>query len=68
MKEGSTKTKRARDTMRAEYDFSAGVRGKYVRARRRQAKAIVLDPDVARRFKTSKAVNDALRAVLRAQK
>jgi hypothetical protein len=68
MKESNTKTKRARDTMRAEYDFSGGVRGKYARAYRQETNVIVLDPDVARRFKTSKAVNDALRAVLRAQK
>jgi hypothetical protein len=66
MKEGTTKVKRARDTMRAQYDFSAGVRGKYASAH--PAKVILLDPDVARRFKTSKAVNDALRAVLRDQK
>ena len=60
--------KRARDTMRAEYDFSSGQRGKYASAYRRETNVVVLDPDVARRFKTSKAVNDALRAVLRTQK
>jgi hypothetical protein len=54
--------------MRTEYDFSAGVRGKYANVYRRGTNVALLDPDVARRFKTSKAVNDALRAVLRAQK
>ena len=68
MKEGNTKAKRARDTMRAEYDFSGGERGKHAQAYRQGTNVIVLDPDVARRFKTSKAVNDALRAVLRTEK
>ncbi len=49
--------------MRAEYDFSAGVRGKYA-ARCAGAPAIVvLDSDVAELFPDSKAVNDALRAL-----
>ena len=51
--------------MRAEYDFSGGVRGKFSAAYRRGSSVVVLEPDVARRFRSSKAVNDALRNVLR---
>ena len=50
--------------MRAEYDFSNAVRGKYARAFRESTNVVVLEPDVAARFKNSRAVNEALRAVL----
>lgn len=43
--------------MRAEYDFSNGVRGAVINAR-------FLDPDLAETFPDSKSVNDALRALL----
>ncbi len=46
---------------RAEYDFSTGTRGKYAASVARASNVIVLDPDVARRFKTGAAVNRALR-------
>ena len=52
--------------MRPEYDFSNAVRGKYHRAYKDSSNVIVLEPDVAARFKTSRAVNAALRAVLKA--
>lgn len=52
------------------YDFaqmSSGVRGKYAAAYRRGTNLARLDPDIANAaFATDKAVNDALRAVLRA--
>ena len=51
--------------MRAEYDFSPGVRGKYVSRLARGTNVVVLDPDVAEVFRTTKAVNDALREHLR---
>ena len=51
--------------MRAEYDFSHGVRGKYASRLARGTNVVVLDPDVADVFKTTKAVNDALRQHLR---
>ena len=54
--------------MRPEYDFSEAVRGKHHRAYQRGSNIVVLEPDVAARFKNSRAVNDALRAVLRAVK
>ncbi|MDE2258349.1 MAG: hypothetical protein KGK05_11345 [Xanthomonadaceae bacterium] len=64
MKKPVTKVKKPRDTMRAEYDFSNAVRGKYARAFRESTNVVVLEPDVAARFKNSRAVNEALRAVL----
>jgi len=56
------------DDMRAEYDFdySKAVRGKYYRRLLREgANVVVLDPDVARAFRSSAAVNEALRSLLR---
>lgn len=50
--------------MRAEYDFSGGVRGKYVAQLRRGSNVVILDPEVAEAFPDSKSVNDALRAIL----
>jgi hypothetical protein len=50
--------------MRAEYDFSGGVRGKYVDQYRRGTNVVLLDPEVAEAFPDSKSVNDALRALL----
>ena len=49
--------------MLKEYDFSRGVRGKYVRRFSSGTMAIVLDPDVARVFSDAKSVNEALRAL-----
>ena len=51
------------DTMREEYDFSSGVRGKHHEAYRRGTNVILLDPDVAEVFRDSAAVNAALRAL-----
>ncbi len=59
----------AEDELLPEYDFaqmSGGVRGKYVAAYRRSHHLVRLDPDVAKAFTTDAAVNEALRAVLRA--
>ena len=52
------------DEMRPEYDFSQGVRGKYAARFARGTNVVLLAPDVAEVFKTSKAVNDALRSQL----
>jgi len=64
-----TSTKRAapngtQDEMRPEYDFSGGVRGKYVQRYRRGTNIVLLDPEVAAAFPDSTSVNDALRALL----
>ena len=46
-----------------EYDFSGGVRGKYVGRFAKGSNVVVLDPDVARVFTDSESVNQALRAL-----
>ena len=53
------------DEMRPEYDFSGGGRGKYAAHFARGTNVVVLAPDVAEAFKTSRAVNDALRSQLK---
>jgi hypothetical protein len=50
--------------MLEEYDFSGGVRGKYVGRFSQGSNVIVLDPDVARVFTDSESVNQALRALV----
>ena len=57
-------TKPASDDMRAEYDFSKGVRGRYAERYREGTNIVVLDPDVAAKFKDSESVNAALRTLL----
>jgi hypothetical protein len=62
------KTTVSSDEMRAEYDFdySKAVRGKYYRRLLKEgANVVVLDPDVAKAFRSSAAVNEALRSLLR---
>ncbi|MFQ5668561.1 MAG: hypothetical protein ACE5I7_19320 [Candidatus Binatia bacterium] len=57
------------DELREEYDFASmegGVRGKYAERLRGGANIVVLEDDVATAFPTDAAVNEALRAVLRA--
>jgi len=61
----SAKTPPTNDEMRQEYDFTGGVRGKYAARFEEASNVIVLAPDVAEVFKTSKAVNDALSTQLR---
>ena len=51
------------DAMRPEYDFSGGVRGKYLPRLAKGANVVVLDSDMAKVFPNSKAVNDALRVL-----
>ena len=57
-------SKRGTHEMRAEYDFSGGVRGKYVDRYRRGTNVVLLDPELAEAFPDSKSVNDALRALV----
>ena len=57
------KETRRDDEMRAYYDFSGGVRGKYARRYAEGTNVVVLDPDVSRLFPNGKAVNETLRAV-----
>ena len=51
--------------MRAEYDFSGGVRGKYAKRYAQGTNLVMLEPDVADAFPTARAVNAALRKLLR---
>lgn len=53
------------DEMQAEYDFSAGVRGKYATRFAQGSNVVVLEPDVAEVFATADDVNAALRALIR---
>jgi hypothetical protein len=56
-----------RDDLRPEYDFdySKAVRGKYSkRLLREGANVVVLEPDIAKVFGDSAAVNEALRSLL----
>jgi hypothetical protein len=52
------------EDMLPEYDLSGGVRGKYVDRYRQGTNVVLLDPDVAAKFRDSKAVNDALRSLV----
>ena len=56
------------DEMRAEYDFSQGVRGKYAERFKKGSNVVVLDPDVAAEFDSYEAVNRALRSYLAKRK
>lgn len=51
------------DEMRAEYDFSGGVRGKYAERYAKGTNVVLLDPDVAEVFRDQASVNRALRAL-----
>ena len=52
------------DEMLDEYDFTGGVRGKYVDRVANRKNVIVLEPDVAEVFTDSESVNQALRGLL----
>jgi hypothetical protein len=51
--------------MRAEYDFSGGVRGKHAAQYASGTNVVLLEPDVADAFPTAADVNKTLRAVSR---
>ena len=75
MKKASKSAKPARrkvaepagDSLRPQYDFSGGVRGKYAGrfAAGEPVRVVVLAPDVAEAFTSARAVNAALRRVLK---
>jgi hypothetical protein len=61
------KEKKTSDELRPEYnfDYSKAVRGKYYkRILEEGANVVMLEPDVAKAFVDSAAVNDALRSLL----
>jgi len=49
--------------LRAEYDFSGGLRGKYTRRYAEGTNLVLLEPDVAAVFPDAEAVNTSLRAL-----
>jgi hypothetical protein len=58
-------------SMKKEYDFSKGVRGKYAKKYETGTNIVLLEPDVAKVFKTPTLVNQALRSltqIIKAQK
>ncbi len=62
MKKAKKKTK-SNDRIRAEYDFTGGVRGKYAQRYAAGSNVVVLDPDVAQMFPTARSVNSTLRTL-----
>jgi hypothetical protein len=57
------KAKVADPDMRAEYDFTGAVRGKYFERYRESSNVVVLDPDVSEAFPNAASVNQALRVL-----
>lgn len=53
------------DTMRDEYAFSGGVRGKHAATFAEGSNLVFLDPDVAEVFRDSASVNEALRILVK---
>jgi hypothetical protein len=62
--QGKTR-RRAVAPLRAQYDFSAGIRGKYAKRIPPGTYLVLLDPDLAQAFRSEGAVNRALRQYLR---
>jgi hypothetical protein len=62
-----TKAHSENDEMRSSYnfDYSQAARGKYYRQTLAGAGIVMLEPDVAKVFRSSAAVNEALRGLLR---
>ena len=54
-----------RDTMRPEYDFRGGVRGKYAARYPQGSIVVTLAPDVAAVYPSANAANAALRKLIR---
>lgn len=60
------------DELRPEYDMKSllkgGVRGKYATRYRAGTNLVLLEPDVAKAFPNEKAVNEALKLVMKLKK
>lgn len=52
------------DEMRPEYDLRGGVRGKYYERYQQGTNVVLLEPDLAKIFRDSDTVNEALRRYL----
>jgi len=68
MSEKIAESDKYKDTMRSEYDFSGGVRGKYVDRFPKDVVMVTLAPDVAEAFPDAASVNEALRVLIKAAK
>lgn len=53
--------------MRAEYDFTNAVRGKYAKRFAEGTNVVLLAPDVAAEFPTATSANRALREVIKSK-
>jgi hypothetical protein len=66
------KTIEINDELRPEYDLKSllkdGIRGKYAQTYRAGTNLVLLEPDVAKAFPDEKAVNEALRLVIKLTK
>ena len=59
-----SKARQPAEEMRAEYDFSRGVRGKYYERYKKGTNLVLLEPDIAKAFPDSASVNEALRLLV----
>ncbi len=66
------KKNKLNDELRPEYDMKVllkgGVRGKYATRYRTGTNLVLLEPEVAKAFPNEKAVNEALKLVMRLKK
>lgn len=58
-----TSSKKSEPTLRENYDFTGGVRGKYARRYAQGTNLVLLEPDVAKEFPNATSVNESLRAL-----
>ena len=58
------KDKSDSDDMLPEYSFKGTLRGEYAKRYAEGTNVVLLDPDVHRVFRTSEAVNEALRGII----
>ena len=57
--------KKNKREMLKEYDFKGGIRGRYWERYQEGTNIVVSSPDVARVFRDSKSVNEALRVLVK---
>ena len=64
----TTESRKLKDTMRPEYDFTHAVRGRYADRFPKAVVMVTLAPDVAAAFPDANAVNKPLHVLLKAAK
>lgn len=65
MKKAPKRSARASNGLRAEYDFRGGARGKYAARYEKGVNVVLIAPDIAEEFPNARAVNRALRELLK---